>query len=140
MKRDRSGPNNPNWKGGTWINSAGYVMVLVGRDHPMASCRQYAKRCRLVCYETYGPPPDGFHAHHINGDKQDDRPENLRWEDPGAHGRHHLTSERARKIGAKGGRKVARLRRRTAPANPQAPQGRLSQSPQENLGWTWIQS
>jgi hypothetical protein len=95
-----SGEKNGRWKGGTWINSSGYVMVLVGRDHPMASCRQYAKRCRLVLYETYGPPPNGGeHAHHLNGDKQDDS-------------RYHLTSERAKKIGAKGGRKVARMRRR----------------------------
>jgi hypothetical protein len=109
----RPGEQNARWKGGTWVNSSGYVMVLVGREHPMASCRAYAKRCRLVCYETHGPPPTPeHHAHHINGDKTDDRPENLEWREASDHGRHHLSSKRAKEIGAKGGRKTARLRRR----------------------------
>lgn len=106
------GPQNGRWNGGTWVNSSGYVMVWVGKDHPMASCRAYAKRCRLVLFETQGPPPNGDeHAHHLNGDKTDDRPENLEWRDPSDHSRYHLTSERAKKIGAKGGRKAARLKR-----------------------------
>jgi hypothetical protein len=108
----RMGAANPNWKGGTWVNSKGYVMVLVGRDHPMATCRQYAPRCRVVCFETHGPPHPGQHAHHIDGDKQNDAPENLEWRWPTEHGRHHLTPERARQIGAKGGRQAARLRKR----------------------------
>ena len=108
----RPGDLNSRWKGGTWVNSSGYVMVLVGKDHPMASCRAYAKRCRLVCYEAHGPPPIGYHAHHIDGDKQNDSPENLEWREPSDHGRYHLTSKRAKEIGAKGGRKVARLKRR----------------------------
>ncbi|HEY4133482.1 MAG TPA: HNH endonuclease [Gemmatimonadaceae bacterium] len=107
-----AGEKNGRWKGGEWTNSRGYVMVLVGKDHPMASCRAYAKRCRLVCYETHGMPEPGQHAHHINGDKSDDRGENLRWEWPTEHGQLHLTPERARKIGAKGGRATARKRRR----------------------------
>lgn len=107
-----SGERNGRWKGGTWVNSAGYVMVLVGKDHPMASCRQYAKRCRLVCYEAHGMPEPGQAAHHINGDKQDDRPENLEWVWPTDHGQLHLTPERARMLGAKGGKAAARARRR----------------------------
>lgn len=106
------GERNGNWKGGQWVDSRGYVQVNVGRDHPMANCRQYAPRCRVVCYETHGMPEPGQHAHHINGDKQDDRPENLRWEWPTDHSRYHLTPERARKIGAKGGRATARKRRK----------------------------
>jgi hypothetical protein len=107
-----AGERNGNWKGGSWINSKGYVMVLVGFDHPMANCRRYAPRCRVVCYETNGMPEPGQHCHHIDGDKQNDAPENLEWRWPSDHGQYHLTPERARKIGAKGGRKAARLRRR----------------------------
>jgi hypothetical protein len=106
------GPANPNWKGGTWINSKGYVMILVGLDHPMASCRAYAPRCRVVCAEHHGPPAPGQHCHHIDGDKRNDEPDNLEWRWPSDHGRHHLTPERARKLGALGGKRAARLRRR----------------------------
>jgi hypothetical protein len=106
------GDLNPNWRGGSWINSKGYVMVLVGREHPMANCRAYAPRGRVVCFETHGMPQPGQHVHHIDGDKQNDTPDNLRWEWPSAHGGYHLTPERARKIGAIGGKKAARIRRR----------------------------
>lgn len=89
-------------------------MILVGRDHPMATCRAYAPRCRVVLYETQGPPEPCQCAHHKNGIKSDDRPENLEWTYPSDHARYHLTSERARILGRKGGRKTARLRRRAA--------------------------
>jgi hypothetical protein len=62
-------------------------MILVGRDHPMATCRAYAPRCRVVCYETHGMPEPGQHCHHIDGDKQNDLPENLEWRWPSEHGR-----------------------------------------------------
>lgn len=106
------GAANPNWKGGWWINSKGYAMILVGREHPMATCRAYAPRCRVVCYETYVPPEPGQHCHHIDGDKQNDLPENLEWRWPSEHGRHHLTPDRARELGRRGGEKAAKLRRR----------------------------
>lgn len=107
------GPANPRWKGGEWINSKGYVMVWVGREHPLATCRAYAPRCRVVCAETHGMPVPGQQAHHIDGDKQNDAPENLEWAWLGEHQRVHLTPERARKLGRKGG-KAARARRRAS--------------------------
>lgn len=106
------GAANPNWKGGTWVNSKGYVMVLVGHDHPMANCRGYAPRYRVVLYETKGPPEPGQHGHHIDEDKQNDDPDNLEWAWPRDHGQIHLTPERARILGRIGGKKAARLRRR----------------------------
>jgi len=107
------GPDNPNWKGGSWINSGGYVMVWVGKGHPMATCRAYAPLHRLICFEVYGPPPTpDMHAHHKDEDKMNNAPDNLEWRTPTDHGRLHLTPDRARKLGAKGGRAAARLRRR----------------------------
>lgn len=35
---------------------------------------------QLVLFAFVGPRPDGCEASHINGDKQDNRPENLCWE------------------------------------------------------------
>lgn len=104
--------HNGRWKGGEWVNSKGYVMVLVGREHPMANCRAYAPLCRVVLYETKGPPAPGQHAHHIDGNKQNDEPDNLEWQYPTEHGRWHLPPDRAREIGRKGGKAAAKNRRR----------------------------
>jgi hypothetical protein len=107
-----AGDKNGRWKGGTWVNSSRL------RDGPrrQGSSDGVVSRVRealspRVLRDARLPEP-GQHAHHINGDKQDDRGENLRWEWPTEHGQLHLTPERARKIGAKGGRATARKRRR----------------------------
>lgn len=48
-----------------WKNGKDYTQVL------------YA---RVVCWLTYGPPPSlEYEVDHINRDRLDDRPENLRW-------------------------------------------------------------
>lgn len=35
---------------------------------------------RLVCSAFHGPCPDGMECSHLNGDRADNRPQNLRWE------------------------------------------------------------
>lgn len=98
--------------GGRWINSRGYVMVMAP-GHPAAHASGYAPEHRLVFYNTYGRlPADGAHVHHRDGDKQNNAPENLEEQWGAEHGRLHLTPERAREIGRKGGRKLARMRRK----------------------------
>jgi len=72
LLRERS----PRWKGGTFV-SRGYVMVYKP-EHPRASKWGYIKRAILVLEEKLGRTiADGCDAHHINGIKSDDRPENL---------------------------------------------------------------
>jgi len=55
----------------------GYIYILK-HEHPNANPKGYIKRARLVLEEKLGRyllPSE--HSHHINGIKDDDRPENL---------------------------------------------------------------
>lgn len=64
------------WKGGRKLNAAGYVEVLRPR-HPMAK-RNYVYEHRLVMAEHLGRLLEPHeHVHHRNGDKLDNRIENL---------------------------------------------------------------
>lgn len=68
---------HPNWKGGRTVTSHGYVLVKAP-DHPDADTRGYVYEHRLVAEQKLGRRIDSDeHVHHKNGDKQDNRPENL---------------------------------------------------------------
>lgn len=68
---------NPNWKGGRTVASNGYVLIR-SPGHPMADSRGYVYEHRLVMSEAIGRALEpGEQVHHRNGDKTDNRPENL---------------------------------------------------------------
>ena len=70
------GPANGNWRGGRTRHKAGYVMVRVA-DHPRAS-QGYVFEHILVAEELLGRClVEGESVHHINGVRDDNRPENL---------------------------------------------------------------
>lgn len=72
------GPKNPNWRGGRSIASNGYVLIRVGVGHPLADVRGYAYEHRIVAEQKLGRPiAKGEQVHHIDGDKQNNAPENL---------------------------------------------------------------
>lgn len=79
------------WKGGRTMR-AGYVSILLPRDHPfyeaLADARGYCLEHRLVMSEKLGRPlAKSETVHHINNVKDDNRPENLQLRQ-GNHGKH----------------------------------------------------
>lgn len=72
--RHASGKDHYKWKGGK-MNHSGYLLVK-NPNYP-ESGNYYVRQHRLVWEQAYGPLPDGYEVHHLNGVRTDNRLENL---------------------------------------------------------------
>ena len=89
MRDINLGENNPNWKGGGYIDNEGYVYLRIP-DHPFCKSNGNILEHRVVMEKHLGrylkPNED---VHHINGVKNDNRIENLQLL---PHGKHSVVS------------------------------------------------
>lgn len=90
LKDARVGRQSSRWKGGRWRDDSGYWRVWVALDDPyleVANASGYAMEHRLVMSRAVGRVL-GKHetVHHINGDRGDNRIENLQLRQ-GRHGK-----------------------------------------------------
>ena len=64
--------------GSTRLLDTGYILTYVGHDHPMADRRGEVHEHRLLVSEQIGRPLESHErVHHKNGQRDDNRPENL---------------------------------------------------------------
>jgi hypothetical protein len=78
MKGKFSGSKHWHWNGGMIKNGSGYILILKPK-HPFANNLGYVRRSHLVMEKIirrHIKPQEV--VHHINGNKIDDRPENLK--------------------------------------------------------------
>lgn len=77
-------------EGGKYVDKAGYVRVRLSNG-------SYAFEHRLVAAIKLGRPlTTNEHTHHVNGNKQDNRPENIEIHTNSSHGRLHAQQHKER--------------------------------------------
>lgn len=85
------------WNPGGSVASNGYVKLRVGIGHPLADPNGYAYEHLVIwCASGRPRPAAGCIIHHRNGDKTDNRIQNLALMSRGAHNAEHLAEDERR--------------------------------------------
>jgi hypothetical protein len=77
------------------LKDTGYVRVK-RPGHPEADAAGWAFEHRVVAHDALGPIPPGFHVHHKNHDRSDNRLENLEVVSPSEHHARHRAIDHKR--------------------------------------------
>jgi len=92
------GDKHPNWKGGRVNKGGGYKGLWIP-SHPRADKKGYVYEHIIVMENSLGKPIEaGSVIHHINGDKKDNRMENLYLCIPSEHEKAHRSFEKLMKV------------------------------------------
>lgn len=91
---ETSGENNSRWKGGRHITTYGYIQINKP-DYPNADSRGRVWEHRYVMEQKLGRLLEKWELiHHKNGNKMDNKPENLEIFTRSEHARLHMDEER----------------------------------------------
>ncbi len=77
MTQGKKGSEHYRWNKGKIISSDGYVKIRVGKSHPLADPNGYASEHLLVWISAGDALESNEVLRHLNGDRQDNRWENL---------------------------------------------------------------
>ncbi len=96
-KHHTRGESHYRWQKGKHFSRDGYVKIRVGTNHPLADPNGYVYEHKFVILTANTPgayliarSPNEYVIHHINGDRQDNRLENLRVMTKAQHNSLHL--------------------------------------------------
>ena len=100
MPNRPTGARNGRWNAGRMVSSHGYVKVRVGVGHPLADSKGMAYEHRVV-WAASGRPMPGPHEtlHHRDGNKGNNRLDNLEVISRREHARLHAMARRRQQNG-----------------------------------------
>ena len=76
-QKDNKGETHHSWKGGRTVHSDGYIEIRKPPGYQGTCTSDRILEHRYVWEQAYGAIPKGIILHHLNGDKTDNRLENL---------------------------------------------------------------
>lgn len=77
QRKNQKRENNPNWRGGKSKKLDSGYMVVYAPEHERANSWGYVYEHIFVAEKKYGHSTKGYHVHHLNGVRDDNRSENL---------------------------------------------------------------